>query len=55
MAFRDHPKLAQGIGLLQRSLQRGRLAHGYLFTGQNLEELESLSRAWPRRSIASTQ
>lgn len=44
MAFRDHPKQSQGIGLLQRSLQRGRLAHGYLFTGQDLEELDTLAR-----------
>lgn len=30
--------------LLQRSLQRGRLGHGYLFFGQQLDELEALAR-----------
>jgi len=33
MAFKDFPKQVQGIKLLQRSLERGRLAHAYLFTG----------------------
>jgi DNA polymerase-3 subunit delta' len=40
MAFRDFPKLEGAVQLLQRSLDRGRLAHGYLFTGMLLEELE---------------
>ena len=31
--------------LLQRSLERGRLAHGYLFTGHQLDQLEGLARA----------
>jgi len=30
--------------LLQRSLERGRLAHAYLFTGPQLDELEALAR-----------
>ncbi len=30
--------------LLQRSLARGRLGHAYLFSGDNLEELESVAR-----------
>lgn len=30
--------------LLQRSLERGRLAHGYLFTGDRLDQLEGLAR-----------
>jgi len=30
--------------LLQRSLESGRLAHAYLFTGNQLEELETLAR-----------
>jgi DNA polymerase III subunit delta' len=34
----------QGVSLLQRSLARGRLGHAYLFSGDQLEELESL--AW---------
>lgn len=44
MAFSDFPHQQQGIELLQRSLQRGRLAHGYLFSGHQIGELESLGR-----------
>ncbi|MEY2428449.1 MAG: polymerase subunit delta [Verrucomicrobiota bacterium] len=44
MAFKDFPEQTQGIQLLQRSLERGRLAHGYLFTGDRLDELEALAR-----------
>ena len=44
MAFRDFPEQAQGAQLLQRSLERGRLAHAYLFTGHQLDELEALAR-----------
>jgi len=44
MAFRDFPDQQQGIQLLQRSLERGRLAHGYLFNGVQLEELEGLAQ-----------
>jgi DNA polymerase III delta' subunit len=44
MAFKDFPKQEQGVQLLQRSLQRGRLAHAYLFTGHQLQELEALAR-----------
>lgn len=44
MAFKDFPEQEQGVTLLQRSLDRGRLAHAYLFTGRRLEELESLAR-----------
>ncbi len=43
MAFRDFPRYQQGIQLLQRSLEHGRLAHGYLFTGDQLGDLESLA------------
>ncbi|HYG35234.1 MAG TPA: DNA polymerase III subunit [Clostridia bacterium] len=43
MAFKDFPEQQQGVQLLQRSLQRGRLAHGYLFGGGELEELEALA------------
>jgi DNA polymerase-3 subunit delta' len=45
MAFKDFPAQAQGVTLLQRSLERGRLAHAYLFTGHQLGELESLALA----------
>jgi DNA polymerase-3 subunit delta' len=34
----------QGVQLLQRSLARGRLGHAYLFTGEQVEDLESLAR-----------
>ena len=43
MAFKDFPEQEQGVTLLQRSLERGRLAHAYLFTGHRLEELEALA------------
>jgi DNA polymerase-3 subunit delta' len=44
MAFKDYPQCRQGVELLQRSLERGRLAHGYLFLGGELDELEGLAR-----------
>lgn len=44
MAFKDFPKNANGVQLLQRSLARGRLGHAYLFSDDNLEELELLAR-----------
>src|SRR6185503_14337092 len=44
MAFKDFPEQAQGVQLLQRSLERGRLAHAYLFAGHHMDELEALAR-----------
>ncbi|HVV71663.1 MAG TPA: DNA polymerase III subunit [Verrucomicrobiae bacterium] len=44
MAFKDFPDQQQGIELLRRSLERGRLGHAYLFTGHQLEALEDLAR-----------
>ena len=44
MAFRHFPEQAQGVQLLQRSIERGRLAHAYLFTGHELEAIEALAR-----------
>src|SRR5262245_8847339 len=44
MSFADFPEQERVVQLLQRSLQRGRLAHAYLFTGGQLEELESVAR-----------
>lgn len=44
MAFKDYPQAGQGVELLQRSLERGRLAHGYLFSGGELDDLEALAR-----------
>ena len=32
------------MDLLQRSLERGRLGHAYLFIGHHLTELDSLAR-----------
>jgi DNA polymerase-3 subunit delta' len=44
MAFRDFKEQVQGVGLLQRSLERGRVAHAYLFSGDRLEPLETLAK-----------
>src|SRR5205814_4184736 len=44
MSFADFPEQQQVVQLLQRSLQRGRLAHAYLFTGGNLSELEAVAQ-----------
>ena len=44
MAFADFPEQMQGVTLLQRSLQRRRLGHAYLFSGGDLQQLESLAR-----------
>src|ERR1039457_382440 len=43
MSFKDFPEQQQGVQLLQRSLERGRLAHAYLFAGHQLEELETVA------------
>jgi DNA polymerase-3 subunit delta' len=43
MSFKRLPE-QQGVQLLQRSLARGRLGHAYLFTSDQVEELESLAR-----------
>src|SRR5580692_4523834 len=43
MSFTLFPN-QQGVQLLQRSRARGRLGHAYLFTGEQIEELESLAR-----------
>ena len=45
MAFRDFSTQSQGVQLLQRSLARGRLGHAYLFTGDQIEALETLARS----------
>jgi len=44
MAFKGFKEQAPGVALLQRSLERGRLAHGYLFSGERLEPLEAIGR-----------
>ncbi len=43
MAFADFPEQAQGVQVLQRSLQRGRLAHAYLLVGGDLDDLEAVA------------
>lgn len=40
MSFRDFPTQTGVVQLLQRSLEHGRLAHAYLFSGHDAEELE---------------
>ncbi|HEX7569475.1 MAG TPA: hypothetical protein VF492_03125 [Verrucomicrobiae bacterium] len=44
MAFTQFSGQSQGVQLLQRSLARGRLGHAYLFTGHQLEQLETIAR-----------
>lgn len=44
MAFADFPQQQNVVGLLQRSLERGRLGHAYLFHGPDLGELEAVAR-----------
>jgi DNA polymerase III subunit delta' len=43
MAFNEYAGEEQGVELLQRSLERGRLGHAYLFTGHQLNRLEGLA------------
>jgi DNA polymerase-3 subunit delta' len=44
MSFTQFPGHAQAVALLQRSLERGRLAHAYLFAGHQPAELGALAR-----------
>lgn len=44
MAFKDFPEQQSVVALLQRSLERGRLGHAYLFQGADLGELEAMAR-----------
>lgn len=61
MSFADFSEQQPTATLLQRSLERGRLAHAYLFTGPQMAELEGMARTLaqtlncqnpPRRSAA---
>src|ERR1051326_4479019 len=45
MSFADFKDQQQVVQLLQRSLDRGRLGHAYLFCGGAMEPLEALARA----------
>jgi DNA polymerase-3 subunit delta' len=44
MGFADFPEQQDVVRLLQRSLERGRLGHAYLFNGPDLGELEAVAR-----------
>jgi DNA polymerase III subunit delta' len=44
MSFAQFPEQGQVVQLLQRSLERGRLSHAYLFSGGSLGELEGVAR-----------
>src|SRR6188768_3682938 len=44
MSFCDFPEQEGAVQLLQRSLDRGRLGHAYLFNGVDLEPLEAVAR-----------
>ena len=44
MGFKDFPEQKNVVQLLQRSLERGRLGHAYLFCGTDFSELEAVAR-----------
>src|SRR5438105_10108361 len=44
MGFRNFPEQQDVVQLLQRSLERGRLGHAYLFCGPDFGELEAVAR-----------
>src|SRR5207249_2813893 len=44
MSFSDLQGEQDPVQLLQRSLERGRLGHAYLFSGSDLMELEKIAR-----------
>lgn len=44
MSFRSFPEQQPVVELLQKSLRQGRLAHGYLFSGDDMREMEALAR-----------
>jgi DNA polymerase-3 subunit delta' len=44
MAFTDFSEQQDVVQLLQRSLERGRLGHAYLFAGGQLNELQAVAR-----------
>ena len=45
MSFSRLTEHRQGIDLLQRSLEKGRLAHGYLLSGGSMPALEQIARS----------
>jgi DNA polymerase III subunit delta' len=44
MSFGAFPEQQPVVELLQKSLRQGRLAHGYLFSGDDMREMEGLAR-----------
>lgn len=44
MSFQNFPEQQPSVNLLQRSLGSGRLGHAYLFSGDDLGEMEGLAR-----------
>src|SRR6185436_11280409 len=44
MSFTNFPAQQDAVNLLQRSLERGRLGHAYLFSGADLADLEAVAR-----------
>ena len=44
MSFGSFPEQQPVVELLQKSLRQGRLAHGYLFSGDDMKEMEGLAR-----------
>src|SRR5438477_8487041 len=44
MGFKNFPEQQDVVQLLQRSLERGRLGHAYLFCGNDFGELEAVAR-----------
>ncbi|HEX7862681.1 MAG TPA: hypothetical protein VF773_20270 [Verrucomicrobiae bacterium] len=44
MSFSAFPEQFAAVELLQKSLGQGRLAHGYLFSGDDMREMEGLAR-----------
>jgi DNA polymerase-3 subunit delta' len=44
MSFADLKDQRQGVELLRRSLERGRVSHAYLFGGTTLSDLEAVAR-----------
>src|SRR5678816_413063 len=51
MSFAGFPEQEHVVQLLQRSLERGRLSHAYLFAGTNLSELEAVARTLAKTLI----
>ncbi|MCX6901915.1 MAG: ATPase, partial [Verrucomicrobia bacterium] len=55
MSFAKFPKQTEAIQLLQRSLERGRLGHAYLLTGNRLEKLEEVALTLAKTVNCATQ